>query len=109
LLTGGLSPASAATPKCGTLKQNETWTAAESPYQLTCNVTVARGTTLTIGSGVTVDTHYNDITVSGTLSASNATLCLQSYDLDPGFLTVKAGDVSRSRRYGVSRGQRHIA
>lgn len=39
---------------CGTLTGDETWTAAGSPYHLTCDVVVPDGLTLTIGPGTAV-------------------------------------------------------
>jgi len=44
----------AATNVSGTISTNTTWTAANSPYVMTGNVTVNAGVTLTIEPGVTV-------------------------------------------------------
>ena len=52
----GVATHSRATDVCGTIVTNQTWTAAGSPYVLTCNVAVAGAATpvLTIQAGVTV-------------------------------------------------------
>jgi Right handed beta helix region len=64
----------------GVISQNTTWTVANSPYNITGNVTVVNGVTLTIQPGVTVISkkNYDDgkggifqasLTVEGTLIA----------------------------------------
>ena len=42
---------SAATSVSGTISSNTTWSATDSPFQVTGNVTVATSTTLTIEAG----------------------------------------------------------
>ena len=60
-----------ATNVSGTISTNTTWTAANSPYVMTGNVTVAAGVTLTIEPGVTVqgNSAFRTLTVNGSLSA----------------------------------------
>ena len=48
-----LATPAGATDKCGEVG-GETWTTADHPYVVTCDVTVAEGTTLTIEAGVEV-------------------------------------------------------
>lgn len=52
--TIGLLPARASTPVSGPITSDTTWTAANSPYTLTGDVTVQNGATLTIEPGVEV-------------------------------------------------------
>jgi hypothetical protein len=51
----------------GLINRDTTWTKANSPYQLTSNVAVATGVTLTIEPGVTVNFKDLYIRVNGTL------------------------------------------
>ena len=39
---------------CGTISTNTTWTADQSPYKVTCNITVNPGVTLTLGPGTII-------------------------------------------------------
>lgn len=62
-----------ATDVSGTLISNTTWTAAQSPYIVTGNITVNSGVTLKIDSGVVVKFNSNlGIYVNGTLKARKA-------------------------------------
>ena len=71
-LFSSASPAAAATNVSGTIASNTTWTAANSPYVMTGNVTVNAGVTLTIEPGVTVQGNASSrtLTINGTLSAA---------------------------------------
>jgi hypothetical protein len=61
--------AHASTPVGGLLGSDTTWDATHSPYQLTGDLGVETGVTLTINPGVTVDLAGNYIDVNGTLNA----------------------------------------
>ncbi|MBU0640929.1 MAG: carboxypeptidase regulatory-like domain-containing protein [Planctomycetes bacterium] len=63
-----------ATNVCGNITQDTVWDLAGSPYVLTCNVTVLAGVTLTIESGVEVQTNSNySLGVYGYLNVAGAT------------------------------------
>jgi parallel beta-helix repeat protein len=53
----------------GTITQDTTWTAADSPYTLTSTVYVNNAVTLTIQPGVTVDLSSYSLQVNGVLNA----------------------------------------
>lgn len=64
-------PVAGATNVSGTISVSTTWTATNSPYVMTGNVTVASGVTLTIEPGVVVQGNSNlrSLTVNGSLVA----------------------------------------
>jgi len=57
---------------CGKITANTTWTVHDSPIQVTCDVIVSRGVTLTIEAGVTVQFAHmkDDLIISGTLQTA---------------------------------------
>ncbi len=59
------------TPVSGTITSNTTWDLTNSPYEVTGDVTVITGVTLTIEAGVQISlpVYTNDIIVDGTLVA----------------------------------------
>src|SRR5579875_575770 len=58
---------------CGRIIADTTWTSAGSPYNLSCNLTVDAGVTLSIGPGVQVNVGPNHaIQVLGTLVADGS-------------------------------------
>lgn len=59
----------ASTPENGIITSNVTWTKANSPYTFTGPVGVAKGVTLTIDPGVTVNLGLFYLEVNGTLNA----------------------------------------
>ena len=56
---------------CGSIVTNTVWTAANSPYQVTCDVSVSANVALTIEPGVTVRFQHtgDDLIISGRLQA----------------------------------------
>lgn len=54
LLSINRPPPVSGTPVCGTLAGNTRWTLAQSPYTVTCDVIIPKGSTLTIDAGVQV-------------------------------------------------------
>jgi RHS repeat-associated protein len=71
LLTLGRPQPAWATNVSGTISTNTTWTAANSPYVMTGNVTVASGVTLTIEAGVVVqgNSSSRQLVINGSLVA----------------------------------------
>jgi hypothetical protein len=65
-----LGLAQSGTNVSGIISADTTWTSGNSPYDLTANVLVENGVTLTITSGVTVNLNSYYIMVNGTLRAS---------------------------------------
>ncbi|MBN1889244.1 MAG: right-handed parallel beta-helix repeat-containing protein [Thermoflexales bacterium] len=65
------SPSAAASPFCGTVLADTTWTQSASPYVLTCDVTIAEGVTVTVEPGVVLkfDNPDRRLDVNGTLLA----------------------------------------
>lgn len=61
----------AATPVSGAISANTTWLLAQSPYQVTADVSVENGATLSIEPGVVVtfDTAKSLVVINGTLNA----------------------------------------
>ena len=69
---GDLSNSPSGTTKglCGSISTDMTWSPANNPYIVTCDITVATGVTLTIQLGTEVRFNQNyGITINGTLSA----------------------------------------
>ena len=64
-----LDQAHAVTSVYGSINENTTWTAINSPYYLTGTVTVNNGVTLTIQPGVTVNLGSYSLIINGALSA----------------------------------------
>ncbi|MAT45270.1 MAG: hypothetical protein CL609_23320, partial [Anaerolineaceae bacterium] len=56
---------------CGTISENTTWSANQSPYVLTCDVTINAGVTLTIEAGTIIKPNSTSrkLNVNGTLQA----------------------------------------
>jgi len=73
ILAAAQSPAAVApdeTPVCGELPTDTHWTAAGSPYHVTCNVTVLPGVVLTVDPGVTVQFDpATELAIRGSLQA----------------------------------------
>jgi len=70
---GGLSnsPSATANSVCGIISTDTTWSSANNPYVVTCEVTVSNGVTLTILPGTEI--RFNPgtgMTINGTLSAA---------------------------------------
>lgn len=64
---------SAQTSKSGNISVNETWTQAGGPYEITGNVTVLNGVTLTIQTGTVIRFNSNTrLTSLGDVNATNA-------------------------------------
>lgn len=71
VLVGGLNVASAqaSTNVGGSINSDTTWTKANSPYNLTSNVLIKNGVTLTIQPGATVYLNNYAIKINGTIIA----------------------------------------
>jgi len=72
---------------CGVILENTTWTKENSPYRMSCDLTVASNTTLTLESGVTVlvdsmKTLYIDGSLVGVGSKGDSIL-FKSYTNNP--------------------------
>ena len=67
--TGHFGTVQASTSVSGIISLDTTWTQANSQYELTGNVLVSNGVTLTIQPGVTVNLGSYYIQVNGTLTA----------------------------------------
>ena len=78
--------AHAATFVSGTISNDTTWTAANSPYVLTGNVTVNTGYTLTIEPGVVVKPKQTNtgLIINGTLNATGVTFTSYKDDFHGG-------------------------
>ena len=56
------------TSHCGTISSNETWSNSGNVHQITCDVVVASGVTLTIQAGTIIKfNNYTRLTIEGTL------------------------------------------
>ena len=85
----------------GTISVDTTWTAANSPYIVTGNVTVASGVTLTVEPGVVVklNSQFREMRVNGTLKAiGTAALPITFTSIQD---DTVGGDLSRVTKFGM--------
>lgn len=74
--------ASPQTQVCGQITSDTNWTLANSPYEMTCNVGIPTGVTLTIQPGVVVYAGYGAaLQVQGKLLANGTATAPITFDL----------------------------
>ena len=84
-----LGRAQSGTNESGIISSNTTWTKANSPYNLTGNIFVNNGVTLTLQAGVTVNFNGYYLMVEGTLVSKGTDI--DKIQLNRGFIIFRDG------------------